>query len=244
MSLSFHGQPMSVTEANDRRMSCREFIPDEAPSHAEIHKLLADASRAPSGANMQPWRCYVVSGAARESLIGAVGARMAEGELPSDSAEFAVYPTRDVLNRPENHAMRDRRRKLGFGMYELMDVKKGDRGASFNALRRNYEFFGAPVGIIVTVDKAMDKNAWGHAGCFLATLCLLAEACGMATCLQEAWSQYAPAVNSALSLDTIREAVWCTQTSRRRSTRCARSAIRRRASRRSSRPRCDNNIRI
>ena len=68
---------------------------------------------------------------------------------------------------------------------------------------------GSTVGIIITVDKAFDKNGWGHVGCFLQTLCLLAQERGLATCLQEAWSQFSDVVHAQLGIDAAREAVWC-----------------------------------
>jgi nitroreductase len=158
---------------------------------------------------MQPWRCYVLVGEERQRLVDTVDESLAAGKFPVDSPEFAVYPTRETLRSPQNAALRSRRLKLGIDMYAKLGVAKGDDEGSLRALKRNYEFFNAPVGIIVTVDKAMDKNGFGHVGCFLQTLCLLAEERGLATCLQEAWSQMSEDVVAHLEIDTAREAVWC-----------------------------------
>jgi len=158
---------------------------------------------------MQPWRCHVVAGKERVRLVERVAARFAQGSLPEDSGEFSVYPSRETLKKPENAALRSRRLKLGIDMYMKLGVQRGDSDGQLRALKRNYEFFGAPIGIIVTVDKAVDKNGWGHVGCFLQTLCLLCEERGLATCLQEAWSQVEPEVVEMLGIDTTREAVWC-----------------------------------
>ena len=54
---------------------------------------------------------------------------------------------------PENKALRDRRLKLGIDMYQKLGVGKGDMAGSLRALKRNYTFFDAPVGLLVTVDK-------------------------------------------------------------------------------------------
>ena len=78
-----------------------------------------------------------------------------------------MYPSREALKLPENKDLRARRLKLGIDMYALLGVKKGDTEGSLRAMQRNFDFFGAPIGMIVTVDKAMDKNGWGHVGCFL-----------------------------------------------------------------------------
>ena len=94
-------------------------------------------------------------------------------------------------------------------MYAKLGVGKGDKEGQLRAMKRNFLFFDAPVGVIVTVDKACDRNAFGHVGCFVQTLCLLATARGMASCLQEAWSQVSPEVTTHLGIDPQREAVWC-----------------------------------
>ena len=147
------GAPLSVTDATKARMSCRAFTPEPVPLQL-VQELLSLASRAPSGANMQPWRVYVLAGPERQALVDAVAARMGEGAMPQDSPDFTVYPPREVLGLPRNHAMRDRRRKLGFDMYAKLGIARGDTAGMLEALKKNYEFFGAPVGIIVTVDKA------------------------------------------------------------------------------------------
>ena len=130
--------PLTVTEAVAQRKSCRAFL-SRAPPLSEIRELLALASRAPSGANMQPWRAYVVSGGARDSLVTRVQKLLDAGEAPADSDEFAVYPTREALAQKRD--MRDRRRKLGLDMYRLLGITKGDTDGILAALKRNYTFF-------------------------------------------------------------------------------------------------------
>lgn len=61
----------------------------------------------------------------------------------------------------------DRRRKLGYDMYSLMGIDRQDKAKRAAAMLENFDFFGAPVGLIVTVDRIVDKNGWGHVGCLL-----------------------------------------------------------------------------
>ena len=65
---------------------------------------------------------------------------------------------------------------------------------------KNFDFFGAPVGIIVTCDRCIDVNGWGHVGAFLQSVCLLAEERGMGTCLQEAFATYHEVVYKELNI--------------------------------------------
>ncbi|CAK9054402.1 Chloronitrobenzene nitroreductase (Nitrobenzene nitroreductase) [Durusdinium trenchii] len=102
----------------------------------------------------------------------------------------------------------ERRRKLGYDMYALLEIKRDDTMGRLNFMKENYRFFGAPVGLIITVDRFADRNGWGHVGMFLQTLCLVATEMGMATCLQEAWSLKHKAITEHLDIPDS-EIVWC-----------------------------------
>jgi nitroreductase len=174
---------MKVTDAVLARHSCRQFKPDAVPLDT-VKRLLELSARAPSGGNTQPWHCYVVHGSAKTELTKAAFSELAKGN-PGDAPEFNIYPPPAA-----SAAYMNRRRKLGFDMYDLMGVARTDAKGRGEAMAKNFDFFGAPIGILITVDRFSDRNAWGHVGMFLQTLCLLAAEHGLATCLQEAWSQF------------------------------------------------------
>ena len=52
---------MNVVDAVNARLSVRQFLSTPV-SDDQLRSLLADASRSPSGGNVQPWRIYVVNG--------------------------------------------------------------------------------------------------------------------------------------------------------------------------------------
>ena len=58
---------LDVESAITSRHSIRAFLPTPV-SRETIERILAVASRAPSGTNTQPWNVYVLTGAAREAL--------------------------------------------------------------------------------------------------------------------------------------------------------------------------------
>ena len=93
-------------------------------------------------------------------------------------------------------------------MYSLMGIGRKDKVARVQAMLQNYEFFGAPVGLIITVDRCVDKNGWGHVGCFVQNICLLAIERGLGTCLQEAWADQHEVVRDVLGIPK-NEVVWC-----------------------------------
>jgi len=57
----------AVEEAITSRRSVRAFLPDAVP-RATVERLLAVASRSPSGSNIQPWKVRVLAGEPRTRL--------------------------------------------------------------------------------------------------------------------------------------------------------------------------------
>ena len=58
-------------------------------------------------------------------------------------------------------------------------------------MAKNFEFFGAPVGLIFTLDREMGPPQWSDVGMFMQTFMLLAREQGLHTCPQEAWANWA-----------------------------------------------------
>jgi len=188
---------LDVRDAVCSRISTRAFLPDEIPE-ADIRALLEDAQRAPSGGNLQPWKVHVVTGAARRRVIDAVAARMVEAPF-DDEGHIRVYP--EKLAEP----WRTRRYELGEAMYALLGAPREDKAARLAWLAKNFEFFGAPVGLFFTLDKRFDRGQWAHLGMYMQTICLLAEERGLATCMQEAWSTRAKTVEGVLGVPETEE---------------------------------------
>jgi len=96
----------TVEEAILSRRSLRAFRPDAVPRET-VQRILALASRAPSGTNIQPWRVTVVAGTVRERLVKAMHAEFMQHGEEGWKREFDYYP---VKWREPYLA---RRRKLG-----------------------------------------------------------------------------------------------------------------------------------
>ena len=56
-------------------------------------------------------------------------------------------------------------------------------------LARNYDFFGAPVGLFFYLDRSMGPPQWSDVGMYMQTVMLLAREHGLHTCAQEIWSR-------------------------------------------------------
>ncbi|MEJ0041054.1 MAG: nitroreductase [Rhizomicrobium sp.] len=183
---------MNVSEALATRKSIRAFKPDPVP-RATIEEILAKAARAPSGGNLQPWKVHVLLGPARDELVRRTKERMAanpRGGVP----EYHIYPPE--LTEP----YKTRRFRVGEQMYATMAIPREDKPARLAQFVRNWEFFGAPVGLIFSFGRQMQQGQWSDLGGFLQSIMLLAREYGLSTCAQEAWAPFHEVVRDYLKV--------------------------------------------
>jgi nitroreductase len=170
---------MNVSEALHQRRSVRAFLPTPVPRET-IAALLADAARAPSGTNIQPWRVRVLTGAKLQRVVQRAQAAHNDANARLQ-AEYSYYPLE------WKSPFIERRRKVGWELYGLLGIGKDDKARMHAQHGRNYAFFGAPVGLVFTIDRLLTQGAWVDYGMFLQSLMLAATARGLATCPQAAW---------------------------------------------------------
>ena len=186
------GRAEAVDHVMSTRRSVRAFLPEKV-ADSTIDDILRVAARAPSGTNTQPWRVHVLKGAALGGLVDAVCAAF-EAADGTHKPEYAYYP-------PEFfEPYLGRRRKVGWDLYGLIGIPKGDGVRMKAQHRRNFEFFGAPVGLMFTIDRRLGQGSWLDYGMFLQNLMLAAEARGLATCPQAAWIDYHRIIGERLGL--------------------------------------------
>lgn len=214
---------VSVSQAVASRYSCRDFIPDRVPDLAVIREILTKAARSASDGNTQPWRVYVVSGEARDQLVE----EMQKNKAPPAS-EYHNYPdqpasasvvwddadltekTRVRISNFKDTEFGLRRKVCGNMLYEAIGVPKSDVPGKLKQLAKNGAFFGAPIGLIITVDRMFDRCGWGNVGMFLTTVALLCEEAGLSTCFQGYFGMYQSVVRNVIKqIDAEKEAIWC-----------------------------------
>lgn len=169
---------MNVSQALQQRISTRAFLSTPIPE-SEVRALLDLARWAPSGGNLQPWRVIVVSGGARDAVVKL--SRNYKGMFPSEDSDRPPYPAN--LWEP----YRSRRFQVGEEMYALLGIPRTDKAARLGWLMRNFDFFGAPVGLFFVIDERMGPGQWANLGMFMQSFALAAEERGYATCFQEFW---------------------------------------------------------
>ena len=180
----------AVDQAIISRRSIRAFLPTPVPRDV-IEAILDVAARAPSGTNMQPWRGHVLTGAPKDELCAAV-LRAFDAEEPGHKQEVQYYP--DEFFEP----YLSRRRKVGWDLYGALGIARGEAAKMKAQHRRNFEFFGAPVGIVFTIDRRLATGSWLDYGMYLENVMIAARARGLDTCAQAAWTHYHKAVRPVL----------------------------------------------
>jgi nitroreductase len=183
---------MSVGEAIRQRRSIRAFQ-EVAPPLSVIEGILADAARAASGSNLQPWIIHVVLGEARSRLIEAID-RAVERSPGGESEQYSIFPV--DLREPYF----SRRGATAAGVYGMLGVKREDHEARMLWRGNNFRFFGAPIGLFCFVDSAFGPGQWSDLGMYLQNVMLLAKEAGLDTCAQEAWSLYNQTVSTQLGV--------------------------------------------
>jgi nitroreductase len=192
------------------RRSVRDFSPQPVAS-ALLQDVLDDAHWAPSWSNTQPYRVAVAQGPLRDRLASQLlalhdaGIRL--GRLPLPLRALAAllrrrgipdgdFPVR--VRYPED--LQARRRATGFGLYARLGIAREDQRARTAQMRRNFEFFGAPVALFVFVHAGLGVWSVLDAGCFVQSLLLAAHARGLGTCAQGALAAWASPVRAAFAV--------------------------------------------
>ena len=181
-----------VDHAITSRRSVRAYLPDAVPEET-LRDILAVASRAPSGTNMQPWRAYVLTGATKQAVSRAILASGIRAEKV-EWDDYKYYP--DQFFEP----YLTRRRTVGFGLYSLLGIGRREVERMRAQHDRNFVFFDAPVGMIFTIDRRLNKGSWIDHGMFLENIMIAARGRGLHTCPQAAFAPYHRLIRPILDL--------------------------------------------
>jgi LAO/AO transport system ATPase len=201
--LSLRHQPTAdevaaVDRAIVSRRSVRRFLP-RAVARETVEQILDVARHAPSGTNTQPWRVHALAGEAKDRLCRAAAAAYDSGE---QAPEYRYYPAQWF------EPYLGRRRSLGWSLYGLLGIGRGDKVAMQAQHRRNFLFFDAPVGLVFTIDRRLERGSWLDYGMFLQNIMVAARARGLDTCPQASWMEFPQVIARVLGLPES-EAVVC-----------------------------------
>src|SRR5262245_27055032 len=183
---------MDVFEAVETRIACRQFL-DTPVDLGIVRKLIADAARAASNSNVQPWNVYAVTGEPLRDLKRQVAVAIEERDWRTYVAEFPDLPEKPW----EPYASRTF--EFGAQLYGSLGIRREDREHRLQQIKRNFRFFDAPVGLFITIDRNLGHAQWGDLGGYVNTLALLARGHGLDTCPQIQWSRMYKIVGAVLN---------------------------------------------
>ncbi len=174
------------------RRSIRGFLPTPVP-RADVEHLLDVAARAPSGTNMQPWRLIALAGAPLDRFRDALAGTYLAGE-ETDKIEHIYYPS------PLFEPYISRRRKVGWDLYGLLGIARGETDKMKAQVANNLRFFSAPVGLICLIDRRMKIGSWIDYGMFLQSIALAARARGLDTCPMAVFAEFPHTIRRLLHI--------------------------------------------
>jgi nitroreductase len=174
------------------RFACREF--SSAPvSRRTLEDILRVARFAPSGANIQPWHVYVLAGPVKD----AVSAALLEAHQTCRDEHVSEYKYY-ASDLPAPYSKR--RQEFGRLFYGSLGIQQADSEARSRQTAKNYTFFGAPVGLIVTIDRRLEVGSWLDLGMFVQNVMIAAAGRGLQSCPQETFSKYHRILRPLLSI--------------------------------------------
>ncbi len=188
----FPNETSIVDAAIVSRRSVRAFLSDPIDD-GTIRAILEVAARAPSGTNMQPWKVYVTRGETKQRITDAIlnsGIRAEKAEWD----EYKYYP--DQFFEP----YLARRRANGYGLYGVLGIGRREVDRMRAQHDRNFVFFDAPVGMIFTIDRRLNKGSWIDYGMFLQNIMIAARGRGLHTCPQAAFAPYHRQIRPVLGI--------------------------------------------
>jgi len=125
---------LNALEAMKARRSIREFETTPVPAET-IAKIVEAAGNAPSSKNTQPWRLYLVQGAALDALRKDYLAAFDAGVAGKAGYSYSPNPL------PE--AWANRARDCGISLLKHKGIGRDDKDKRLAHDRANFEFFGA-----------------------------------------------------------------------------------------------------
>jgi nitroreductase len=183
---------METHEALISRRSIRRFLPANVAKE-KIEKILAGAAFAPSGHNIQPWHVYVVEGEKKEKITNTIIESIKSGEVKNFKQEFDYYPTEWF------EPYISRRRAVGFELYKLLNISRDDYEARDKQMQENFYFFGAPVGMFITMDRRLAEGTFIDLGMFIQSILVGARGEGLHTCGQVAFTRFHTLISRELN---------------------------------------------
>lgn len=183
---------MDVFAAMQERQSARAYLPKPV-TRADIEDIFKYAGLAPSAINLQPWEYVIVYGEEKDRLVRRL-------KKARDESKISCGPGTE---KPLPDKFKSRSRAAS----AAMAPKIAKMGKDFNPFveEGSCSFYGAPVAIIVTIDRLFPKIRYLDVGLSVSYLLLAAQAKGLATCPIGLVRAYAQEIADVLDIPQNKE---------------------------------------
>jgi len=132
---------------------------------------------------LQPWQVYALTGAPLAELKRRVTGFIGGGDPRHTAAEYPIYP--ETMWEP----YKSRRDYHGVQLYGALGIDRNDAAGRLDQYKRNFEFFNAPVGLFIAIERKLGPGQWADLGGYIQALMVLARGRGLDTCAQESWAR-------------------------------------------------------
>lgn len=185
---------MDVFSAMKERRSARAYL-DKPVSRAQIEEIFHYAGMAPSAINLQPWEYCIVYGTEKERLVRRLKRVHAERGISCGPGTASPLP----------EIFRNRSRRAS----QVMRPKVAELGMEFNQFveEGSCSFYGAPIAIIVAIDRLFPKHRYLDLGLSVSYLLLAAHAKGLATCPIGLISAYGNEIAEVVDISSDKEII-------------------------------------
>lgn len=184
---------MSFSSLMSERWSCRSYRQDPVDEET-LRSIFATAQQTASWCNTQAWQVHLLQGDALTDFSAALTAHASQDPRNQLASSDFPLPARYV------GVFKERQRDAGFKLYASLGIERNDYEARTAQSLRNFSFFEAPHGLIITTDR--DHGIYGAIDCgaYVANLMNAALERGVASVAQGAFAIHAGKVRELLDL--------------------------------------------
>lgn len=183
---------MEIQQLMKQRKSARNYL-EKPVLRADIEDVIRCAGMAPSAINLQPWEYVVTYGEEKDRLIRRLK------KVHSMKNVSCGPGTSEPL--PEKFSNRSRK------ALKVMNPQIEKLNIPFNQFieEGSCSFYGAPVAIIVVMDKIFPKLRYLDVGLSVSYLLLAAEQKGLSTCPIGLITEYGNDIKDVLNISAEKE---------------------------------------
>jgi nitroreductase len=156
---------VNVIEAILARHSIRDFS-SKPVSRETIMKIIETATRSPSGSNGQPWEVFIAAGATIERIRNLFQERFQKSSTGPGPGGPGGPP-------PQPAFIQERAAVIRMERFKLLGLDPNDPASGRVMQDWSARLYGAPVIVIVCMDKALSNNF--DLGLFVQSICLAAQ---------------------------------------------------------------------